>query len=339
MQKAPLTFCDPSNPNGVAVATVNGNVIGYTFDWYEGSATNSTYTGSEAGILKASTYIVKATDVISGCIGTSNITIGSDPLLIPVPQITLLSDRTDCEILDGALSADVNGVTKDHTFNWYNGAGVKNQVDAWGEIYDGLDVGIYTVTATDRASGCTSMPVQGEITSVMQYPDFDIVTVNTNCNENIGSASIKLSGEVEVKVIEWNIQGAIEVGPQASNLPSGSYTVTAMTFKNCKTPKTFEIKTDLSIYNGISKNSDGLNDFFEVGCIGEYPNNSVKIFNRAGSLVFEASGYDNEEIYFDGISNRGVNILGNDLPDGTYFYIINKGDGSEPKTGYLELLH
>ena len=123
MQKAPLTYCDPSNPNGVAVATVNGNVIGYTFDWYEGSATISTYTGSEAGILRASTYVVKATDVISGCAGTSSITIGNDPLAIPVPQITLLSDRTDCEILDGSLSADVNGVTKDHIFNWYNGPG------------------------------------------------------------------------------------------------------------------------------------------------------------------------------------------------------------------------
>ena len=53
MQKAPLTYCDPGNPNGVAVATVNGNVIGYTFDWYEGSATNSIYTGSEAGISKS----------------------------------------------------------------------------------------------------------------------------------------------------------------------------------------------------------------------------------------------------------------------------------------------
>ena len=205
-----------ANPNGVAVATVNGNVIGYTFDWYEGSATNSTYTGSEAGILRASTYVVKATDVISGCAGTSSITIGNDPLAIPLPKITLLSDRTDCEILDGSLSADVNGVTKDHIFNWYNGPGIKNQVDALGEIYDALDVGVYTLTATDRASGCTSMPVQREIMSAMQYPDFDIMTVNTNCNENIGSASIKLSGHVEVKEIQWDIQGAIEVGPQAS---------------------------------------------------------------------------------------------------------------------------
>ena len=121
-QKAPLTYCDPANPNGVAVATVNGSVIGYTFDWYEGSLSgNSVYTGSEAGILKATTYFVKATDVISGCPGTTSVIISSDPFQTPLPHITVLSNRTDCTILDGTLSADVNGLTKDHVFNWYNG--------------------------------------------------------------------------------------------------------------------------------------------------------------------------------------------------------------------------
>ena len=339
MQKAPLTYCDPGKANGVAVATVNGSVIGYTFDWYEGASATSAYTGSEASILSASTYVVRATDVISGCAGTTSITIENDPLSIPVPQITLISNRTHCQVFDGALSADVNGETKDYIFNWYNGSVVKNQVDASGEIYTALDAGTYTATATDRESGCISLPVQGDIISAMQYPDFNIITVNTNCDENIGSASIKVSGEVEVKEIRWEIQGAIEVGPHASALPSGVFTATAVSFQNCETPKTFEIKTDLSIYNGVSRNSDGLNDFFEIGCISEYPNNNVRIFNRAGTLVFEASAYNNEDTYFDGTSNRGINILGNDLPDGTYFYIINKGDGSEPKTGYLELLH
>jgi gliding motility-associated-like protein len=339
VQKAPLTYCDPGKPNGVAFATVNGSVIGYTFDWYEGSAATSSYAGSEASILRASTYVVKATDVISGCAGTTTITIENDPLAIPIPQITLISNRTDCELFDGELSADVNGETKDYIFNWYNGAAVKTQVDGSGEIYTALDAGVYTVTAIDRASGCSSMPVQREIISVMLYPDFDITTVNTNCDENIGSASIKVSGAVEVKEIRWEILGAIDVGPQASALPSGIFTATAVSFSNCPTSKSFEIKTDLTIYNGVSRNSDGLNDFFEIGCISEYPNNSVKIFNRAGTLVFEASGYNNEDTYFDGTSNRGINILGNDLPDGTYFYIVNKGDGSEPKSGYLELLH
>ena len=45
-----------------------------------------------------------------------------------------------------------------------------------------------------------------------------------------------------------------------------------------------------------------------------------------------------EEIFFEGVANKGVSILGDKLPDGTYFYIIDKGDGSKRLSGYLELL-
>ena len=173
----------------------------------------------------------------------------------------------------------------------------------------------------------------------MLYPEFDIKTFNTNCDEHIGRAEFTTVGETDIRLIEWDIQGAIEVGPQVSDLPPGIFTVKATSFKSCETSKTFEIKSDITVYNGISRNNDGLNDIFEVGCISEYPNNTVRIYNRAGTLVFEGNGYDNDNIYFSGVSNRGVNIFGNELPDGTYFYIINRGNGTEPKTGYLELLH
>ena len=98
---------------------------------------------------------------------------------------------------------------------------IKNQADATGEIYRDLDAGIYTVTATDRISGCVSGPVQGEVIAAMLYPEFDIKTVSTNCDENIGTAQINVSGDVEVKEIEWDIQGAIELGPQVAGLPAG----------------------------------------------------------------------------------------------------------------------
>jgi hypothetical protein len=65
----------------------------------------------------------------------------------------------------------------------------------------------------------------------------------------------------------------------------------------------------------------------------------VKIFNRAGTLVYSAEGYDNISIFFDGQSNRGVSLLGNNLPDGTYFYVIDKNDGSKPLAGYLEIVN
>jgi gliding motility-associated-like protein len=339
-QKAALTYCDPANPNGVAYATVNGSIIGYNFDWYEGALTNpSIYTGSEASALKATTYFVKATDVISGCPGTTSITIESDPLATPIPQITVISDRTDCTTLDGALSADVGGVTGGYIFNWYDGATIKNQADATGEIYADLDAGTYTVTATDRITGCTSNGVQEDIEEKMEYPVFEIKTVATACDANNGTAEVNVSGNVEVIEVQWDIQGAIEFGPQISNLPAGTFTVTAISTKNCNSSESFEVKTDIAIYNAVSKNNDGLNDVFEIGCIDDFPNNSVKIFNRAGTLVYEAGGYNNADVSFNGISNRGINIMGNDLPDGTYFYIVNKGDGSEPRTGYLELLH
>jgi hypothetical protein len=55
-------------------------------------------------------------------------------------------------------------------------------------------------------------------------------------------------------------------------------------------------------------------------------------------LVYQAKGYNNQDVYFDGKANEGLRILGQTLPEGTYFYIVDKGNGSKAKTGYLELL-
>jgi hypothetical protein len=57
-------------------------------------------------------------------------------------------------------------------------------------------------------------------------------------------------------------------------------------------------------------------------------------------LVYEQDGYDmyNPEKRFNGISNRGTSILGTELPIGTYFYVVDKNDGSNAKVGYLELV-
>jgi hypothetical protein len=30
--------------------------------------------------------------------------------------------------------------------------------------------------------------------------------------------------------------------------------------------------------------------------------------------------------------------MGNSLPDGTYFYLIDRGDGGKPMAGYLEIV-
>lgn len=87
----------------------------------------------------------------------------------------------------------------------------------------------------------------------------------------------------------------------------------------------------LLIYNGISPNGDGKNDVWSIVGIEQYPDNDVRVFNRWGNLVFEQKGYSNLNAW-GGVWN------GKDLPDGAYFYVIDLGDGSETRSGYLHIM-
>ncbi len=63
----------------MAKATVNGQVVGYTFEWFEGGVSGTPfYIGSEAFGLSDVLYTVRATDVVSGCENTATITISND---------------------------------------------------------------------------------------------------------------------------------------------------------------------------------------------------------------------------------------------------------------------
>ena len=82
---------------------------------------------------------------------------------------------------------------------------------------------------------------------------------------------------------------------------------------------------------GFSPNKDGINDFFEIKNIEYFKNNTVKIFNRWGNLVYEVKGYDNNVIKWDGTALKS----GNSVPEGTYYYVVSIGENVEDLTGYL----
>ncbi|MCX2679281.1 gliding motility-associated C-terminal domain-containing protein [Galbibacter sp. EGI 63066] len=73
---------------------------------------------------------------------------------------------------------------------------------------------------------------------------------------------------------------------------------------------------------GISPNGDGINDFWEIPGIEEYPDNEVSVFNRWGDKIFEVKGYDNYTNVFNGTANQLKGLGADKLPNGTYFYTI-----------------
>jgi hypothetical protein len=86
--------------------------------------------------------------------------------------------------------------------------------------------------------------------------------------------------------------------------------------------------TDLycNIQKGISPNPtpDGKNDFFDLINLDVQ---NLNIFNRYGVKVYSKAQYTNEW--------RGQTDSGSELPDGTYYYVIEFNNNSKTKTGWI----
>ncbi len=73
----------------------------------------------------------------------------------------------------------------------------------------------------------------------------------------------------------------------------------------------------------MSPNGDGLNDVFVIRGIEQFPNNTVRIYNRWGVLVFDTRGYGQNDNFFRGESTGRATIDQDRLlPVGTYYYVL-----------------
>lgn len=102
---------------------------------------------------------------------------------------------------------------------------------------------------------------------------------------------------------------------------------------------------NITIYNGVTPNDDGMNDYFIIDGITHYPNNRVSVYNRWGVKVFETTNYDSDGNVFNGRSDgRATFNPDKKLPSGTYFYVLTyefqEAGGNKrniEKAGYLYL--
>ncbi len=87
------------------------------------------------------------------------------------------------------------------------------------------------------------------------------------------------------------------------------------------------------IPEGFSPNNDTKNDWFNIqGLYDIFTNHQLQIYNRYGELIFEG----NNDKPWLGKTNRGLNNIGNRVPVGTYYYILNLNDSNyKPFVGWV----
>jgi len=91
-----------------------------------------------------------------------------------------------------------------------------------------------------------------------------------------------------------------------------------------------EGSTEIKVFNVVTPNGDGRHDFLQIENITEYPSNIVSIFNRWGNKVFEINNYNNSARVFKGLSDDGEELI-----NGNYYYVIDKGNGEKRISGFL----
>jgi len=84
--------------------------------------------------------------------------------------------------------------------------------------------------------------------------------------------------------------------------------------------------TDLIIPEAFTPNGNGKNDLWIIRGLAAYPDNKVTIFNRWGNKVYEAAPYNND---WNGVSNSDLAAGGSRVPSGSYFYILDLGNGKQ----------
>jgi len=133
-----------------------------------------------------------------------------------------------------------------------------------------------------------------------------------------------------------NLQNPVIQSISESN--EGIYTVTTTNTLGCIASSTVFVTVDLCectpfIPEGFSPNDDGVHDALEITCL-EGRKTKLEIYNRWGNLVFKEDNYQNN---WKGKSNYGIQLIGDDLPSGTYYYIIKIDDEEKAKTGFITL--
>lgn len=200
-------------------------------------------------------------------------------------------------------------------------------------------MGNYTITyevAQDVSSciqGSTSTfnitvldSIQVEVTGACDNEEYILTASPTSNSFNANEATytwVDANGNIVGNDTEFNVSTYAIQNPQIT-VPA-EFTVT-VTFGGCSTLAMFATATlsCTDVPRGISPDGNNKNDTFDLTGLNVV---QLNIFNRYGREVFKYNGnYTNQ---WAGQSNNG-----DELPDGTYFYSIQKQDG-QTLTGWV----
>ncbi|PJJ83306.1 gliding motility-associated C-terminal domain-containing protein [Mucilaginibacter auburnensis] len=339
--KVQQPFCDSKNGSIMGLIIVNQNYADpVSVRWIDADQ-KTVGTFIDLKNVGAGTYYLKLTTV-SGCetsygpvilTATSTPSTGA-PLQANVNSVVIMPDN--CSSATGSISGvQVNGGVAPYHFTWKDASGI---TVGTAQTLTSAKAGTYTLTiAGADNTDCSRVALSFDI------PARDVVL----SAPKVASVEICYPGVAQLRVInpakgKYKLYGSAtaQVPLQENNTGSFAENVTGNTIYyislesgSCVSPRTalsvHVIGAGINIPNFFTPNNDGVNDTWNITNVTDYPNLTVRVFNRIGAEVYHSRGYSSA---FTGKLNN------KDLPVGTYYYLIDLGAGCAPLKGPLTIL-
>ncbi|MFD2600594.1 choice-of-anchor L domain-containing protein [Flavobacterium suzhouense] len=273
------------------------------------------YPGTTASIVVTEAGLYEVTIDNQGCPGV-------DSVIVSVTPSPVADDPADVDVCGKYVLPELSANN-----NYYTGpGGTGTMLSANDEITSTQT--IYVFAYSELTPSCTS-----ENSFVVNVVPEVFVNIAEKCEGNnyileamFDDDSIYNADNV---TFEWTNESGASLGNGATLtiVEQGKYFLTATPAgQEIACPKTVEVQVDSTtcdIPRGVSPNGDGYNDSFDLSTLDV---EELKIFNRYGQEVYSKRNYTNEWM--------GQTSKGDELPTGTYFYMIKRSNG-ESKTGWV----
>ncbi len=196
-----------------------------------------------------------------------------------------------------------------------------------------LEQGTYYVSYINGMTKCESLKNKVRVFIVKTQPKISVLEPTCGLKNGV----IKVDYDGGFAPYEFKINDEV-INSDKHIINSGIYyiRIKESSMKQCQFDTTLNVPCkELKISQLLTPNNDNNNDVWEIDFASTFSQVQVKIYNRWGDMVYESKVPYTDD--WNGIANKG-NSTGNQLPAGTYYYIIDKKNGEQPEVGYLELI-
>ena len=308
-------------------------------------------TGLVTGV-SAGTANITYTITSSTCYNTTVVTVNPNPS--PIGGVTAICAGSTTTLADATTGG-----------SWSSSNTTIATIDPVTGFLTGVLSGTVTITNI-FSTGCkATMPFQVNplpapitgVTYVCQGATtilHDLTTGGTWSSDNISVATVSAGpdvvvlagGHIQIKATAtgsnllylWSPSAGLNrtdvLQPVASPTVNTKYMLTVISTNggvSCPVTSTVTVSVLQApvIPTSFTPNGDGINDTWIIQNLDTYPGATVDVYNRNGGKVFSSVGYS---IPWDGRYN------GANLPEGTYYYIIDPKNGRTKISGYVAII-